>query len=102
MENNNYVSFLVEGHEVLDSQEFHKIVPGLLGGFIVHSLLTPILSLVLLLVAPPIHAFIHTPVHYSHLSWTLHFIHSFPTLVSLIHVWLGKGKQTVEEHAQFF
>jgi hypothetical protein len=99
MENNNYVRFLGEGQEVLDSQEFINLSLVYWGGGVVHgcsfSLLTPILILILILLSfdPPIHAFIHTPVHCSLLLWRLHSIHSLTHSYFLIHV-LARERKT--------
>jgi hypothetical protein len=112
MDNNNYMSFLGEGQEVLDSQECHKVVPRLLGGLVImlvmvfHSPLTPILSLILLWVSQHVHAFVHTPIHaFIHLICSL--FHTFgryfaPFFLALsfllIYVFLGKGRKMLKKN----
>jgi hypothetical protein len=91
----SYMSFLGEGHEVLDSQELHKPIPGLLGGVLS---LTLVLVLVLLLVTSLIHSLIHSFMHALHCSLFTPFVeislHSFlsPTHLSSSVSWLGKGR----------
>jgi hypothetical protein len=93
----SYVSFLGEGHEVLDSQELHKNHPWSVGG--VHSLSHSHSHSFLFFCWSPhsfTHSFIHSHIHsllFVHtLSWRFHSIHFFHPLI-FPHSCLGLGKE---------
>jgi hypothetical protein len=72
----SYMSFLGEGHEVLDSQELHKPIPGLLGGSFSLSLSFSFLFFCWFLTHAFIHSLIHSLARCSPLLWRFHSIHS--------------------------
>jgi hypothetical protein len=97
----SFVSFLEEGHEVLESQELHKHVPGLLGVFILSII--PIRILVLLLVASLFHSLIHFFTHALHYSLftpfmeiSLHYFLSPTHLSSFSCLVLGKEDELLK------
>jgi hypothetical protein len=101
MENNNYVRFLGEGQEVLDSQEFINLSLVYWGGFfmVFHSLFSLPFSFSFSFYCHSIHLFMHSFTH-------LFIVHSScgdctQFIPSLIHLsssmyWLEKGRRIAE------
>jgi hypothetical protein len=88
MENISYVSFLGEGHEVLDSQDLQKPIFGLGWGFSSCSVVGHFFFT---------HSLIHSIDRCSHLSSCSHSIHSFTYSSHLIRELFGEGNQIAEK-----
>jgi hypothetical protein len=90
-----YMSFLGEGHEVLDSKELHKRVPVLLGGFVLS--LTLILVLFIFPVSSLTNSYIHSFTHSLTCSLFTPLmeipLHSFFHPFIFLHMCLGSRKE---------